>query len=121
MSFDRALADLDVCYLETTGRVSGRAHVVEIWFAADSGRDRIYMMSGGRDAADWIRNIRASDDVRLGFGELWLSGRAAEIEGAADEPLCRQLLAAKYQGWREGRQLSRWARESLPIAVDLAR
>ena len=120
MTFDRDLADWDVCYLETTGRVTGRVHVVEIWFAADPGRDRIYMMSGGRDAADWLRNIRKNAAVRVRFGDLWLNGTAAEIEGAADEPRCRQLLAAKYQGWREGQRLSRWARESLPIAIDLA-
>jgi deazaflavin-dependent oxidoreductase (nitroreductase family) len=120
MTFDSALADWDVCYLETTGRVTGRAHIVEIWFAAQPGSDRIYMMSGGRDAADWVRNIRRNPTVRVRFGDLWLSGRATEIEGAADEPLCRQSLAAKYQGWREGQRLSRWARESLPIAIDLA-
>jgi hypothetical protein len=120
MSFDSALADWDVCYLETTGRVTGRAHVVEIWFAAELGSDRIYMMSGGRDAADWVRNIRKNAAVRVRFGDLWLSGSATEIEGAADEPLCRELLAAKYQGWHQGKRLSRWARESLPIAIDLA-
>jgi hypothetical protein len=120
MSFDSALADWDVCYHETTGRVTGRALVVEIWFAADLGCDRIYMMSGGRDAADWVRNIRKNAAVRVRFGDLWLSGSATEIEGAADEPLCRELLAAKYQGWHEGKRLSRWARESLPIAIDLA-
>jgi hypothetical protein len=29
------------------------------------------------------------------------------------------MLAAKYEGWQEGRRLSVWARQSLPIAVDL--
>lgn len=29
-------------------------------------------------------------------------------------------LAAKDQGWREGHALSSWARNSLPVAIDLA-
>ena len=29
------------------------------------------------------------------------------------------LLAAKYQGWREGGRLSSWARTALPIAIDI--
>jgi len=41
------------------------------------------------------------------------------IEGEPDEMLARRLLAAKYQGWREGRLLSAWARTSLPVAIDL--
>ena len=28
-------------------------------------------------------------------------------------------MAAKYQGWREGRPLSTWAREALCMAIDL--
>ena len=33
--------------------------------------------------------------------------------------IARRLLAAKYEDWREGRRLSAWARESLPVRVDL--
>ncbi len=29
----KTLADEDFCYLTTTGRISGRAHTIEIWFA----------------------------------------------------------------------------------------
>jgi hypothetical protein len=37
----------------------------------------------------------------------------------ADDGLARRLLATKYQGWQEGRALSAWACESLPVAIDL--
>ena len=30
--FER-LGDADVCYLTTTGRITGRPHEIEIWFA----------------------------------------------------------------------------------------
>jgi deazaflavin-dependent oxidoreductase (nitroreductase family) len=119
VTLDRQLADRPLCHLETIGRVTGRAHLVEMWFAPDPTHDRLYMMAGGRDEADWVRNVRHDGRVRIRLGRTWLTGRAAVIEGTADEPLVRRLLAAKYQGWREGRPLSEWAQEALPVAVEL--
>ena len=67
-----------------------------------------------------MRNVQANPAVRLHFGERAFDGRgAAVIEGEADEDLARRALATKYQGWREGRRLSGWARNSLPVAIDL--
>ena len=40
------VADADFCYLTTTGRVSGRPHTIEIWFAVQG--DAIYLMAGSR-------------------------------------------------------------------------
>jgi deazaflavin-dependent oxidoreductase (nitroreductase family) len=111
-------AERSVCRLETIGRTSGRPREIEIWFAADG--DRIYLLSGGRDDAHWVRNLRVESKVRVRIGRRWLRGVAREIEGEADEVKGRQLLGAKYQGWREGRPLSEWARESLPVRVDLS-
>jgi hypothetical protein len=34
---ERPLADLDYCYLTTTGRHTGSPHRIEIWFALDHG------------------------------------------------------------------------------------
>ena len=111
------LAELDVVDLETVGRVSGRPRVVEIWFAAAG--ERLYLLSGGRDNAHWVRNVQADPAVRLHFGEQTFDGQAAVIEGDPDEDIARRALATKYQGWREGRRLSEWARTSLPVAIDL--
>jgi deazaflavin-dependent oxidoreductase (nitroreductase family) len=113
------LARRSVCELETIGRRSGQPRRVEIWFAAEPGRERIYLLSGGRDRAHWVRNIRADGRVRVRLGERWFDGAAAEIEGGPDDGLARRLLAAKYQGWVSGASLSAWARESLPVAIDL--
>jgi deazaflavin-dependent oxidoreductase (nitroreductase family) len=120
VTLDKKLARMNVCDLETIGRVTGRPHVVEIWFAPDPLRHRLYMAAGGRDQADWVRNVRHDGRVRLRFGDRWLTGQARVIEGEPDEPLARRLLAAKYYGWREGRALSDWSRQSLPVAIDLA-
>ena len=113
------LAGRSVCALETIGRVSGQPREIEIWFAAHPEHDRIYVLSGGRDQAHWVRNLRRQPSVRVRIGATWFTGQASEIEGSADDALARRLLAAKYQGWREGRPLSSWARGSLPVAIDL--
>ncbi|MGH2357828.1 MAG: nitroreductase family deazaflavin-dependent oxidoreductase, partial [Candidatus Limnocylindria bacterium] len=85
-----------VCYLQTTGRRTGLPRTIEIWFATDG--ERIYLLSGGRDRADWVRNLRAHPGVRVRIGGTTLAGRARVIEGEAREQLARRLLAAKYQG-----------------------
>jgi deazaflavin-dependent oxidoreductase (nitroreductase family) len=121
MAIDPDLARRAVCYLETTGRTSGQPREVEMWFAADPERDRIYLLSGGRDQAHWVRNIRREPSVHVTIGPRRLAGTASEIEGGAGDALARRLLAAKYQGWIEGSELSAWAEGSLPVAIDLER
>jgi deazaflavin-dependent oxidoreductase (nitroreductase family) len=113
-------AAASVCLLETIGRVSGHPRVIEIWFAADPSRSRIYVLSGGRDHAHWVRNLRVRADVRVRLEGSWLAGRAHVVDDPAEDLAARHLVAAKYQGWHEGRGLSTWARESLPVAIDLA-
>jgi deazaflavin-dependent oxidoreductase (nitroreductase family) len=113
------LARRSVCELETIGRRSGQPRRIEIWFASEPERERIYLLSGGRDRAHWVRNIRADRRVRVRLGDRWFDGAAAEIEGDPDDGLARRLLAAKYQGWVSGASLSAWARDSLAVAIDL--
>lgn len=60
--FER-LADEDFAYLTTTGRRTGRPHRIEIWFALRDGR--MYLLSGGGDRADWVRNIRKDGHVHV--------------------------------------------------------
>jgi deazaflavin-dependent oxidoreductase (nitroreductase family) len=109
-----------VCRLETIGRSSGMPRDLEIWFAAEAGLDRVYLLAGGRERAHWVRNIAASPAVRLGLGGRWISGTARAVEGDPDEQTARELLAAKYQGWTPGRRLSDWAATSLPVRIDLS-
>lgn len=106
-----------VCYLQTTGRHTGLPRTIEIWFGTDG--ERLYLLSGGRDRADWVRNLRAQPAVRVRLGGTTLTGRARVIEGEAPERRARQLLAGKYQRWREGQPLSGWARSALPVEIEL--
>jgi deazaflavin-dependent oxidoreductase (nitroreductase family) len=113
-------AEEDVCYLETVGRVSGQKRIVELWFGAEPQRAKVYFLAGGGERTHWVRNIAANPRVRVRIAGRTHDGRGALITGTDDEAVARQLLAAKYQSWREGRPLSRWARESVPVGVDLA-
>jgi deazaflavin-dependent oxidoreductase (nitroreductase family) len=112
-----AHADDGVCHLQTIGRASGRPRTIEIWFAADG--TRIYLLAGGREQAHWVRNLQADPSVRVRIGGRTLEGRARTIEDEPADPIARRLLAAKYQGWREGQRLSRWAAGSLPVEIEL--
>ena len=119
MALNPDLARRSICDIETIGRVSGHPRRIEIWFAADPLRDRIYMLSGGRDRAHWVRNLRKDPAVRVRIAGRWFIGTATEIEGGPDDGLARRLLAAKYQGSSGDDDLSSWARSSLPVAIDL--
>ena len=104
-----------VCRLQTIGRTSGRPRTIEIWFATDG--ERIYLLAGGRHRAHWVRNLIVEPSVRVLIGGRTLDGTARVIEGEEREDHARHLVAAKYQGWSEGRPLSAWAAESLPVEV----
>jgi deazaflavin-dependent oxidoreductase (nitroreductase family) len=107
----------DFAYLTTTGRVSGKRHTIEIWFALRDGV--IYMLSGGGDRSHWVRNIRKDGDVHIRIGSQRVRARARIVRGGTKEDrLARELLDAKYMGWREGARLSSWARGALPVAVE---
>jgi deazaflavin-dependent oxidoreductase (nitroreductase family) len=105
------------CYVTTTGRRSGRPHTIEIWFEE---RDRtLYLLSGGGDRSDWVRNIRAEPKVSVRVGDQVRPGMARLVDDLDEDAAARRLLASKYQGWREGRPLSQWASTALVAAIDL--
>ena len=111
------LADANVCYLTTVGRRTGKRHTIEIWFAL---RDNtLYLLSGGGDSADWVRNLRKTTTVRVRVGGRTLEGKAREVTAPAEDALARELLDGKYMNWKPGRRLSSWARGALPVAIDL--
>src|SRR5438270_9303415 len=115
--FER-LADNDFAYLTTTGRRTGKEHTIEIWFSLHDGR--VYVLSGGGQRADWVQNLKMTPRVRIRIGTRTVSATARVVRaGTREDELARQLLDGKYQGWREGRRLSSWARNALPVAIEL--
>ena len=114
--FERLTGE-DFAYLTTTGRKSGRPHRIEIWFAIEDGV--LYMLSGGGDSADWVRNIRKDGNVRVQVGTRSVSAKARIVRGSREDRRAREILDEKYMGWKSGKNLSSWARGSTPVAVDL--
>lgn len=111
-----AAADDDFCYLTTLGRVSGRPHEIEIWFALD--RDTLYLLSGGRGHADWVRNLQADPVVTVRVRNTMYDARARVVDSGPESERARRLVFAKYQPRYDG-SLVRWRRESLPVALDV--
>jgi deazaflavin-dependent oxidoreductase (nitroreductase family) len=117
MTFDPALAGEDYCYLTTTGRVSGEPREIEIWFALEG--TALYMLSGGRDRSDWVKNLLREPRVSVRIGAETLPGRARVVEDADEDTLARRLLVGKYAGRYAG-NLDEWERNALPVAVDFS-
>lgn len=110
-----ALADEPFCYLTTKGRVSGEPREIEIWFGLEA--STLYMLSGGRDRSNWVRNLIATPAVTVRIGDRAFAGRARIVEDPDEDARARELLLAKYSPGYGG-DLSGWGRTALPVAVD---
>jgi deazaflavin-dependent oxidoreductase (nitroreductase family) len=115
-ALDPAVAEEDYCYLTTTGRVSGEPREIEIWFALDGAT--VYLLSGGRDRSQWVRNLRRDPDVTLRIAGTTWHGRARIVDDADEDDRARTLLVDKYAAGYSG-DLDGWRRRALPVAIDL--
>lgn len=111
------LAGLDFCYVTTTGRATGKPHRIEIWFAAARDADTIYLLSGGRARADWVRNLVASPRCTVEIGGAKFVGDGRVVEGTDEDEVARTLVHDKYA---DGDDLASWRQSSLPVAIDLS-
>ena len=106
------LADVECCYLTTTGRTSRRPHRIEIWFVAHA--DGAYLLSNSV-RADWYRNLETEPSVVLEIDgqRRETSARPVERTDPANA-VVRPAMVAKYQiGYAN--DLREWAR---PRALD---
>jgi deazaflavin-dependent oxidoreductase (nitroreductase family) len=118
MSHDlQNLAQENFCYLTTIGRISGRPHTIEIWFALHE--QTLYLLSGGRDKSDWVKNALQTPTVQMKINNTTFSGTARLITGTEEDVLARKIVFEKYVP-RSSDDLVDWSRTSLPIAVDIA-
>jgi deazaflavin-dependent oxidoreductase (nitroreductase family) len=118
MSLDlQKLTEEDFCYLTTIGRISGRPHTIEIWFALFG--QTLYMLSGGRDKSDWVKNALQNPTVQMKINSSIFNGTARLVNGTAEDTLARKIVFEKYVS-RTSDDLVEWSRTSLPIAVDIA-
>jgi deazaflavin-dependent oxidoreductase (nitroreductase family) len=114
---DSQLTAEDYCYVTTTGRVSGRAHTIEIWFAAYG--SVIYILAGGGRSSDWVKNVERQSAVPVRIGGATFAGRARTVVDAAEDTLARRLVLAKYSP--RNSDLDDWGRTALPVAIDVER
>ncbi len=112
----QSFADDDFCYLTTTGRRSGRPHTIEIWFALAG--STLYLLSGGRDRSDWVKNVLAHPEVQVKIRERLFTGQARVVSDQQEDALARKLVYDKYTP-RDSDDLTDWARTSLPVAIDV--
>ena len=113
----RLLSEETFCYLTTTGRVTGEPHEIEIWFALVPERRALYMLSGGGDRSDWVKNLFQNPEAEVSIAGERLAGRAREAKDAEEVELARRLLVEKYE--RSPGRLENWRRRALPVVVDL--
>jgi deazaflavin-dependent oxidoreductase (nitroreductase family) len=107
-------AEPQLAYLTTSGRITGRAHRVELWFVSDA--DTIFFLAGDGDRSDWVRNLMISPDVIVEIGDRRRTTRARVVTDAAEDATARRLMLLKYQpGY--GSDLTEWGRTALPVAV----
>ena len=97
--------------------MSGEPHEIEIWFALADGA--AYMLSGGGDRSDWVKNLRANPAVTIRIGDERRAAVARVVVDADEDALARRLLVEKYRPRYSG-ELDEWGRTSLPIAVGWA-
>ena len=96
------LADLQVLYLTTTGRVSGQPREIEIWFVEKDGR--LYILAEHFRKANWVRNVERDPRVRISLGDRQFGAAGRVLDPARDSAqwnAVQQLARDKY-GWGEG-------------------
>ena len=94
VDFPGGLETTEYCYVTTTGRRSGRAHTVEIWFGVHGGR---VCLIGGHSDTDWLANIRHHDEVSVRIEGETRTGTASVVTDPAERRVIGDLLAAKYE------------------------
>jgi deazaflavin-dependent oxidoreductase (nitroreductase family) len=108
------VAHEEFAYLTTSGRRTGAAHEIEIWFAA---HDRVlWMISGGRDHSDWVQNLLVAPEATIRIAERAFPVRARPALTDPDERrAAAEALHAKY-----GRQVRATAQEWVDSAYLVA-
>jgi deazaflavin-dependent oxidoreductase (nitroreductase family) len=116
------VADDDFCYLTTTGRRSGRPHEIEIWYAPSPDGRTLYLLAGGGDRSDWVRNLAADPACTVRIGRRDAPARQARArilaETDPDDAVARTLVHDKFQPRYDG-DLSSWRQRALAVAIDL--
>jgi deazaflavin-dependent oxidoreductase (nitroreductase family) len=111
------VGDDDFCYVTTRGRVSGDPHEIEIWFALIGAT--LYLLSGGSDRSDWVRNLMVEPAVTVRLRETTYPGTARVVaDGTTEDESGRTAVFEKYQARSSG-SLDDWRVRALLVAIDV--
>ena len=86
----QSVADKQVLYLTTIGRMTRLPREIEIWFVVCC--ERFYLFAETGEAAGWVRNIRRNPKVTVRIGERKIDATARVLDRRTDR---------KY-GWGDG-------------------
>jgi deazaflavin-dependent oxidoreductase (nitroreductase family) len=107
------------CDLTTVGRSSGKPRTVELWFGAEG--DRVYFVSGGGMAANWVKNIQREPGVTVAIGGVEFQGRARVLDRQRDGESWQrgaELCCRKYYR-RDASYLDRgWSPEAVVVEAE---
>ena len=110
------LVDATYGYLTTTGRVSGRPHRVEIWFAVVG--DTIYLLSGSGGHSDWCRNLDARPEAMFTIAGTPYQVRGRRVTDEREDATARAIVFDKYQPGYGG-DLVEWRDSAAPFALEV--
>lgn len=102
----------EYCYLTTRGRKTGKPHEIEIWFVVHE--NALYLMSGGMDRSDWVKNLMKESNVSLRIAGQIIPA-LARVGAEKDEETIRNKMADKYKERESDGSLSDWARTALVV------
>ncbi|HSM01101.1 MAG TPA: nitroreductase/quinone reductase family protein [Acidimicrobiia bacterium] len=108
-------ADSTYGYLRTTGRITGRPHEVEIWFAPSD--DVVYLLSGSGGRSDWCRNLLTEPVATFTVDGTEYPVRGRAVTDPAEDALARRSVFEKYRERYAG-DLVGWRDASAPFALD---
>src|SRR5207245_5596761 len=103
----QTLAQLDFANLTTTGRKSGLARTIEIWFALDGKPGTIYVLSGGRAQSDWVKNITKEPRVSIELRHRTFAGVARIVEDGEEEDAREAAAGVEVPGLDRGQTAQR--------------
>lgn len=114
-------AEVECCDVVTIGRVTGRAHVIEIWFGVIG--ESMYLISGNGPGADWYRNMLANPEVTVRLADAELTGHARDVTDPDERRRCGDLMGAKYRWDGDpsiGLTRDAWCYDVPAIAIEFA-
>lgn len=115
MQIDDSLAAESYCYITTAGRVTGKPHTVEIWFALVGSTS--YVLAGSGHGADFVKNAKRQPDVSVRIADQQFSATARTSVQGDEESNARRLVYDKYAPSYS--DLDEWRDTALVVAFDL--